>query len=271
MPAVGHARYFAEGLGELDERERLSALEANYDPGTVELLRARGVSAGWHCVEVGAGGGSIVAWLAGVVGEEGSVLALDIDITHLGPVAALGNVEVRRHDVTAETIGAARFDLVHTRLVIEHLPHPEDLLAMLAGAVRPGGRLVVECTDMRATGAADASDPRSAPFDRLMAVSFAAVESVSTFDLDFARRMPSVFARLRLEDFDYRVAGSLARGGDSKSLEYALGTRAIAPVMVGQGVTTEDEVARNMLALTDPTFWFVANNVVAAWGRRAMD
>jgi ubiquinone/menaquinone biosynthesis C-methylase UbiE len=155
-------RYFAERFASSGEQERLAVLAGNYDPGTFRLLEHCGVTTGWTCAEVGAGGGSVAAWLADAVGPAGAVIALDVDVSHLDHLARRSNVEVRQLDIVTEPIGDASFDLVHTRLVIEHLPAPEHLLAMLAQATRPGGMLVVECTDMLATVAADPSDPGAA-------------------------------------------------------------------------------------------------------------
>jgi len=47
--------------------------------GDVRHLSAVGVSAGWVCWEVGAGGVSVPAWLAEQVGRSGRVVASDID------------------------------------------------------------------------------------------------------------------------------------------------------------------------------------------------
>src|SRR5262252_7035337 len=41
---------------------RFSALARIFDPGTVRHLSAIGVGEGWHCLEVGGGGGSIASW-----------------------------------------------------------------------------------------------------------------------------------------------------------------------------------------------------------------
>jgi SAM-dependent methyltransferase len=262
-------RYFAEDFASGGEHERLAVLESNYDPGTFRLLEECGVGPGWRCAEVGAGRGSVAAWLAGVVGRRGSIVALDIDTSHLDHLATRSNVEVRQHDIVAEPIGDASFDLVHTRLVIEHLPAPERLLEMLAKATRPGGLLVVECTDMLATAAADQSDPRSRDFDEFMAMSFAAVESMSTFDFGFARRLPLLFDALGFDASGSQVVGRIARGGDSKALEYALPVgSAMRSTLVERGHTTMDAIDNYLAILADPDFWFLANNVVAAWGRR---
>src|SRR5437879_4242901 len=81
-------------------RHRLKLLEACYDPSTTRRLRALGVDCGWHCLEVGAGGGSIARWLASEVGPEGRVLAVDLDTRFVQEVEA-DNLDVRCLDVTA--------------------------------------------------------------------------------------------------------------------------------------------------------------------------
>jgi SAM-dependent methyltransferase len=172
-------RYFAEDFASVGEHERLAVLGGNYDPGTFRLLEDCGGRPGLEVLRSRRrsrlGGG-----LARPRGRtRRSIVALDIDTSHLDHLARRSNVELRQHDIVAEPIGEASFDLVHTRLVIEHLPEPERLLEMLATATRSGGVLVVECTDMLATAAADQSDPRSRTFDEFMAMSLAAVESMS--------------------------------------------------------------------------------------------
>jgi hypothetical protein len=94
-------RYFAEDFAVTGEHERLAVLAGNYDPGTFRLLEDVGVVPGWRCAEVGAGRGSVAAWLADAVGPEGSVEALDIDISHLDHLASRPNVDVRQHDIVA--------------------------------------------------------------------------------------------------------------------------------------------------------------------------
>jgi hypothetical protein len=42
---------------------RFSALTEIFDPGTIRHVTEIGVGSGWHCLEVGAGGGSIATWL----------------------------------------------------------------------------------------------------------------------------------------------------------------------------------------------------------------
>src|SRR5262249_17900158 len=50
---------------------------------TRRIIAELGVKPGWHCLEVGAGGGNVAAWLCDRVGPDGHVLASDIDTRHL--------------------------------------------------------------------------------------------------------------------------------------------------------------------------------------------
>jgi hypothetical protein len=78
-------------LQNAEPRQRLGALEARLDPGTIQLLDALGNLEEWRCLEVGAGAGSIASWLAHRVGPRGHVLATDLDLRHCaGPALASG-------------------------------------------------------------------------------------------------------------------------------------------------------------------------------------
>ena len=58
---------------------RMEVLARLYDPTTRRVLAATGLAAGWSCLEVGGGGGSVARWLAERVGPAGRVLCTDLD------------------------------------------------------------------------------------------------------------------------------------------------------------------------------------------------
>ena len=126
-----------------DERERLAAMERP-DPGTRTVIAALGIEPGWRCLEIGAGAGSIARWLADRVGRQSEVVATDISTLHLDGLDA-PNIEVRHHDILCDPLPEGAFDLVHARLVVEHLGRRS--LQRAASAVRPGGLLVLEDFD----------------------------------------------------------------------------------------------------------------------------
>jgi SAM-dependent methyltransferase len=130
--------------------DRWSALSELFDEATFRHLDRLGVGPGWHCLDVGAGGGRVAQWLADRVVPEGSVTASDIDTRWLD---ALDDPRLRvlRHDATRDPLPAA-YDLVHTRLVLVHLPDVEAVLDRLVGALRPGGWVLLEEFDVSFVG-----------------------------------------------------------------------------------------------------------------------
>src|SRR5947209_2530487 len=96
---------------------RFAALAALDDADTLRHLLDRSIGPGWSCLEVGAGGGPIAAWLSDRVGPTGRVVATDLD-TQFVERFRRANMEIWRHDVSCDPLPEAAFDLVHTRLVL---------------------------------------------------------------------------------------------------------------------------------------------------------
>ena len=128
------------------EDERLAALERQLDPVSQAAIGQLGLAAGWRCWEAGAGHGSMAAWLADQVTGSGSVLATDIDISGLSGLHR-ANITVARHDLEQEDAPTGEFDLIHARLVLEHLQEPPAAVGKLASALRAGGWLILEDAD----------------------------------------------------------------------------------------------------------------------------
>ena len=129
--------------------QRFSSLETLYDPWTIRHLQTTGIGAGWQCWEVGGGGGSIAAWLAERSGKSGQVLVTDLDPRFLVESAALAQpqIAIRRHDIGSDPLPTQRFDLIHARLVLIHVPAREQALKRMITALGSGGWLVVEDFD----------------------------------------------------------------------------------------------------------------------------
>jgi SAM-dependent methyltransferase len=132
----------------LDNRQaeaarRFEALSELFDWWTFRHIKALGISAGWRCWEVGAGSAGVPEWLARQVGDQGHVLATDIDTSLL----TSSSFEVRRHSVGVDAPPGDGFDLVHARLVLVHVPQRADALAAMVRSLRPGGWLLIEEAD----------------------------------------------------------------------------------------------------------------------------
>ena len=65
-----------------EEDERLSPIEEEQDPYTTARIEALGIADDWHCLEIGAGKGSMAYWLADRC-PRGRVVATDLDTSLL--------------------------------------------------------------------------------------------------------------------------------------------------------------------------------------------
>jgi 2-polyprenyl-3-methyl-5-hydroxy-6-metoxy-1,4-benzoquinol methylase len=86
-------RGYVYDQGFAEERRRLAGMESLWDPGSQALLDEIGVYKGWRCLEVGAGGGSLVEWM---IGRGATVMAIDIDTRFIESLAS-DAVEVPHH------------------------------------------------------------------------------------------------------------------------------------------------------------------------------
>jgi hypothetical protein len=60
---------------------RFAGLEACFDETTFRPLTALGIAPGWRCWELGAGGGSVVRWMAAQVHRRGASADLQCAIS----------------------------------------------------------------------------------------------------------------------------------------------------------------------------------------------
>jgi SAM-dependent methyltransferase len=255
---------YALDPGWLEERRRLDSLTQHFDPNTLAIGRQIGVGPGWSCLDVGAGTGSLATKLAQVVGDSGRVVAVDRDPRFLEPLTASG-IEVRSGDVTAEPLGESEYDLVHCRLLLEHLPERDDVLRSMIRAVRPGGWLLVEDFDMATKGVVD---PPSEVHARVTdaVVGFLVGRGM---DPDLGRRLQGMLRRDGLADvggagFVFQVTADVENGVP----QWELLVDQLAPALLELSrVTQEDLVAFRELC-HDGRTTMLAPLMMSAWGRR---
>jgi SAM-dependent methyltransferase len=244
-----------------EEHRRLLLIEATLDPFTIGHLERIGVAEDWRCLELGAGAGSIAAWLAGRAGAE-HVIATDLR-PEFAAVAAEAGVRVLRHDVTRDPAPADAFDLIHARALLEHLPARDDVIARLAGWLAPGGWLLVEDSTV-VSALASRPELRRAE-EALMASLSAAVGS----DFEWARRLPAHLERAGLTETAAEVFGPVLRGRSPAALLMDATMRVAAPAMIAAGTITPAELEHVYAAYADPSFVDCSFFFVAGRARRS--
>ena len=243
-------------------RRRLRLLEQAYDESTVRRLTSLRVGAGWSCLEVGAGAGSIARWPCSRVAGTGRVVAVDLDTRFLDEVEA-GNLDVRRLDVATAELPPDEFDLVHARAVLMFLPGRDDILRRLVGCLRPGGWLLVEEADdypVATSSTESFSLAWHAVFDGLGATGAGPV-------LDWARHLPVLLDDLGLVDVDAEVEVRMFRGGAPLAELMRLNFLQVLET-VSLPEPRRVRVVPAMGDLGKRRCWFTMPALVAAWGRR---
>lgn len=130
-------------------KERLGLLARAVGPTTARLFDQGMVRTGMHVLDVGCGGGNVTLELARRVGPQGRAIGIDADAIILelartdAAIAGLRNVEFRHGDAR-ESVEPSGFDLVYARFLLSHLAKPEQTLASMIRATRPGGLVIVE-------------------------------------------------------------------------------------------------------------------------------
>ena len=246
--------------------ERLDALAAVFDGTTQRHLEDLGVTGGWRCWEVGAGGPSVVRWLAGRVGADGWVLATDIDTTWLSPAEGPG-VEIRRHDVAADPPPGDGIDLVHARLELTHHTDRRRVLATLVDALRPGGLLLIEDADpgLQPLSSIDPDGPEDELANRLR-TGFRAMLAGRGADLAFGRTLPRLLREAGLVDVAADAYLPVALP-DCARLETAT-IAFIRDRLVEYGVATPEEIDRHLGSVAAGRLDLAQPPLVSAWGRR---
>jgi SAM-dependent methyltransferase len=264
---MADSRYVFDNAVTAETELRFAGLEAALDPSTVRYLTGVGVSDGWACWEVGAGSGSIASWLAERVGPTGSVLATDIDPRFI-PASQLDHLEVARHDVTTGPIPSARYDLIHARLVLSHLPQREDVLVRLAEALRPGGWLVIEDFCHAFERGSEPADPDNAQYRNVNTALIEFLERTNGNYSNFATSLPQLLARLRLADVGAEGRLVFGTGGSPavQVLEAAL--RQVGDQMIAAGLVDRSALDEAVTFLRNPSSIVSLPMLISAWGRR---
>lgn len=249
------------------ERQRLAALEAACDPWTIHNLEALGVETGWRCLEVGGGGGSIAAWLCRRVGPSGRVVATDVETRFLEAVET-DNLEVRRHDVTADALEEDAYDLVHARAVLDHIPERDAVVPRLVAALRPGGWLTLEGGDFTTVRALTGPEDDALFFDSAFATVVEASRVAQGFDPVYGRRLGVVMRAAGLVDVTLQGVCSEWDAEHPLGELYRLTFARLREPVVEAGVLTAGQFDRLLALMRSPELRALGNTVFFASGRR---
>ena len=251
---------------------RLQVLARSLQEGTDALLDQVRIPFGGTCLDVGCGAGDVTLELARRVGAKGTVTAVDRD--HI-------QIEVVRERAAAERLDNVNYvladidrlpdlapvDLVYSRNVLQHLPHPVDALRRMWAQVRADGVLVAEDADFDGTFCY----PPQAAFD-FWIERYSQVLRSHGGDPQSGRKLVARFLAADIPTPEVRVNERAYLLGESKQLPY-LTVEATADAMIDAGVATRQQITEAITQLRelshDPTVLFGMPRNVQVWARRA--
>ena len=239
----------------LEGRRRLALLERALDPSTFRRLDAIGVRPGWRCLDVGAGGGTVVEQLCRRVGAKGRVTAVDLDARFLRALE-LANLEISEANIVAMELPVGAFDLVHARWTLMHIVERELVLRKLVAALAPGGTLFLEEPDALPVMTID----RSGWHDLSMRVFEIIAQRGSKSD--WARDLPHALAPLGLADVRAEAAFTYFPGGGELAEFWKLSWARVRDGVAAAG-SDVSQWDRELAQLDDPSRLFAGPMTVS--------
>jgi ubiquinone/menaquinone biosynthesis C-methylase UbiE len=226
------------------ELSRLSLQAQVIQPITERLLRQLGIKEGLRVLDLGCGAGDVSMLAAEMVGPTGSVVGIDQS------AAAIDKAEARVRDRGYQQISFCvssveefssdePFDVVIGRYVLIHQPSPPDFLRAARRHVRPEGAIgfhEIGCHHELY------SLPRAPLFQRMGKLLMIGVRAFPSYDA--AGRLVEHFSAADLPHPELFAEVMVGGGVDSPLYAWMAETiRSLTPLLVKQGVTSEEEIS----------------------------
>lgn len=148
-PADINARFLAQDMQVEEWVDRFEGESRAVYARRLAIVEALDLTPGDDIADIGAGTGFFSYLFAKAIGEDGTAYAVEISpgfLEHLRTQKvdrALSNLEVVAGTDRSVALPSASIDVAFICDVYHHFEHPQDSLASLMDAVRPGGELVL--------------------------------------------------------------------------------------------------------------------------------
>jgi SAM-dependent methyltransferase len=257
------AKYLFETNANDREWKRLRMIEEAVDAETIALLERAALDIGGRCLEIGAGAGSIVGWMAARVGASGLVIAVDKRTTYLQRFQG-GSVRVIEGDLKDVPLDHS-VDLAHARYLLIHNADDGELLAKIRSAVKPGGMVILEEPDF--TSAALLQPEGDAAVRR---VNGAICKMFTDAGLDpaYGLKLPQ-----KVEEAGFDLAHTESRlhlcaGGTPIACVMAESAEVLREEYTKTGLATDEDVDHYVARAHDPRVWSVFYATVSVVAHR---
>ena len=227
------------------ERTRLQGQADELAAHTLTLLEHADLAVGGRALELGCGPAGSIAPLAERVGPSGSVVAIDIDPTHVALARQyvkdreLANVEVLQGDARATGLPEESFDVVHARLLLVNIPSPQQVVAEMVRLVKPGGWVLTDEGDAET----QVCYPPHPAWDELATIFQAAYRSDDA-DLLIGRKLPALLHDAGLVDVGVEARPDMYPAGHPRRTILADLVRSMHDKITERRIASDDDLVR---------------------------
>ena len=260
-----HDKYIFDDASGEPELQRLRLLESVFDEKTRMCLLSAGPLEGGSCLEVGAGAGSIAAWMSSAVGPKGKVVAVDSNSRFLRDLAP--NVHIIEGDISRAPLPSEHFDLTHARYVLIHNEDARPVLSAMLRALKPGGYLVLEEPDFSAAVPLIGPSELNSAFEKVR-LAMKAMFSNRGMDYAFGRTLPALAQEFSGDVMDVKYDCPAEPGASKLAEMMRLSTLSLENKYVATGCVTAVDIARYAEFAASPDCWGVYYATVRVLARK---
>jgi len=244
------------------EAERLDLLEAANDGLSRRHLDSIGLGAGWRCLDVGAGAGSVARYMLTKAGDSGYVVAADINPRFLEDFEGPSHT-ILAHDITRGAVPPCDFDLVHCRALLTHIADTERAIEAMVGSLRPGGRFACEEPDYVSMQACDPAHPHA----EVLTVFRAIMTDNGKSDGYVGHKIHETLRNKGLREVKAAGTSHIAIGGSPWAEFRAKSLECSRPMLLASGFFDDAAVDLMIKMFQDPTFAYVEATWMSTSGR----
>jgi ubiquinone/menaquinone biosynthesis C-methylase UbiE len=224
---------------------RLRLLDLVYRAGTRQMLFDAGLRPGCHALDLACGVGMVSCWMAGEVGLDGRVVAVDVNPDQL-VVAKWHCAKCQNHEPIDYVEGSAydtglpsqSFDIVHMRLLLCHLVEPAKVLVEAYRLLKPGGSLVCQDLHMSSLYCFPASPAYASMVEHGLATG-----RILGVDYNYGLRLPVAAKEAGFSEVEVRLnQPAYLRGEEKRLWEHTFAE--VAPAIARAGVASKAELDR---------------------------
>jgi ubiquinone/menaquinone biosynthesis C-methylase UbiE len=267
----------AYALGRSDrETAQLQERAVLWNPSTRRLFQDAGVKKGMRVLDVGSGAGDVALLASELVGQEGSVVGIDVDpgtlATARSRARAAGWCQATFIAGDIRDIDLGRdFDAVVGRLILQYVPDPVAVLSAAHRHLRPGGVVAFQEADWTA-------GIRAVPPSPLLDQVSGWIEQAfrrSGSDTEVGVKLRQMLRSAGFPQPHLHADGFMGGGPDWVGYEHLAGlASSLLPVIEAEGIARAAEVAVDTLAdrlraeilASDSVVFYTT--LVGAWAKR---